>query len=158
MIQTLRFRRRAARFRTVLAGCFARQFYAGPGLESNGLICIRGDGLVLLGIAALQEPFIHVHPQLPRTDAWTDEQRRLSADDCVAALFAVPLAWMRRLLALHTSLALLLALFTAPFQHVHENALGEHDHVILVHSHVYHLSVVPSHSSPSSELVSSCVS
>jgi hypothetical protein len=57
---------------------------------------------------------------------------------------------MRRAAALHTCMALLLAFFVAPFQHVHSgHDSADHDHSALIHSHFYHLhSVAPSTDEP----------
>lgn len=48
--------------------------------------------------------------------------------------------WARYLTALQACLALLLALFAAPFQHVHtgHSSGSDHDHSGLLHSHFYH--------------------
>lgn len=44
---------------------------------------------------------------------------------------------MRCLVALQTCLALLLAFFVAPFQHVHTGLASDHDHSGLIHAHFY---------------------
>ncbi len=46
------------------------------------------------------------------------------------------------LIALQTCLALLLAFFVAPFQHVHPGGTGaDHDHAAVVHAHFYSVHV-----------------
>jgi hypothetical protein len=49
---------------------------------------------------------------------------------------AVHLPWMRCAVVLQTCLALLLALFVSPFQHVHPGS--DHDHSATMHAHFYH--------------------
>jgi hypothetical protein len=48
---------------------------------------------------------------------------------------------MRSIAALQTCLALLLALFVAPFQHVHP--ASDHDHSAIVHAHLYRVAPAP---------------
>ena len=45
---------------------------------------------------------------------------------------------MRSVAALQTCLALLLAFFVAPFQHVHSGSGPDHDHPGIIHAHFYH--------------------
>ena len=59
---------------------------------------------------------------------------------------------MRCFAAVQTCVALVLALFAAPFQHVHEGSGPDHDHATVVHSHLYRISSLPAHDSTSSEL------
>ena len=46
---------------------------------------------------------------------------------------------MRCLAALQTCLALLLAFFVAPFQHIHTGSGADHDHAATIHAHFYHI-------------------
>jgi hypothetical protein len=48
---------------------------------------------------------------------------------------------MRCATALQTCLAVLLAFFVSPFQHVHSGS--EHDHSVMMHAHFYH--IAPAH-------------
>jgi hypothetical protein len=47
---------------------------------------------------------------------------------------------MRCVAALQTCLALLLAFFVSPFQHVHPGS--DHDHAATIHAHFYHIAPV----------------
>lgn len=46
---------------------------------------------------------------------------------------------MRSVTSLQTCLALLLAFFVAPFQHVHTGVGADHDHSATMHAHFYHI-------------------
>src|SRR5215831_1302823 len=46
---------------------------------------------------------------------------------------------MRSVAALQTCLGMLLALFLAPFEHIHAHNGPDHDHAGLIHAHLYRL-------------------